>query len=326
MKRRQFFQATAAMQLLIAVASMTLMTACNSNDNDGPLAIEIPGITIDPSDDECCSAEEALLTYRFLDTVTPIPELTAEVGGLYTISVYSGSGQLHTGYNELYFVATKTKTGNYVKDFQVSGIHPVMLMTKMNMQHSTPTSIRATTFDTSLLAVRRAWVSFLMPTSDAGWWSLGYDAVVVKSAGALSETRITVDDLPQGQKWLQSFKVGDDTYYLTLVSPTAWQTGTNTLTAYVSKKAAEATTPYGLATEQFTIDIDPRMPDMGNHTSPDNTALTLQADGSYSGTINLTMTGLWRIHLTVRDAAGTVVAGGDDLTDGLSSLYWDVTL
>jgi hypothetical protein len=68
------------------------------------------------------------------------------------------------------------------------------------------------------------------------------------------------------------------------------------------------------------------MPDMGNHTSPDNVKLTRQPDGSYKGIINLTMTGLWRIHLTVKDANGNVVGGGDDLKDGLSSLYWDVTL
>ncbi len=49
-------------------------------------------------------------------------------------------------------------------------------------------------------------------------------------------------------------------------------------------------------------------------------------DGSHRGTINLTMTGLWRIHLTVKDAEGNVVAGGDDLSDGYSSLFWDVTI
>jgi hypothetical protein len=38
------------------------------------------------------------------------------------------------------------------------------------------------------------------------------------------------------------------------------------------------------------------------------------------------MTGLWRIHLTVKDSKGNVVAGGDDLKEGFSSLYWDVTL
>ena len=54
--------------------------------------------------------------------------------------------------------------------------------------------------------------------------------------------------------------------------------------------------------------------------------LRRQADGSYAGIVNLTMTGLWRIHLTVRDSQGNVVAGGDNLSDGFSSLYWDVTI
>ena len=94
----------------------------------------------------------------------------------------------------------------------------------------------------------------------------------------------------------------------------------------MSKKSNPITTPYALATEQFTIDIDPRMPDMGHHGSPDNAPLRHQADGSYAGTVNLTMTGLWRIHLTVRDSQGNVVAGGDNLSDGFSSLYWDVTI
>ena len=74
------------------------------------------------------------------------------------------------------------------------------------------------------------------------------------------------------------------------------------------------------------MEIDPRMPDMGNHTSPDNVALSLQGDGSYQGTVNLTMTGRWRIHLTVKDNQGNVVAGGDDLDEGYSSLYFDVTI
>jgi hypothetical protein len=144
--------------------------------------------------------------------------------------------------------------------------------------------------------------------------------------GQFEKADITVGELPEGQAWLKSFKVKNDTYYLSLVNPTDWQTGKNIITAYVSKKNTPATTPYGLAEEQFTIEIDPRMPDMGNHTSPDNVALTRQADGSYQGTVNLTMTGRWRIHLTVKDEDGNVVAGGDDLSDGYSSLYWEVTI
>jgi hypothetical protein len=165
-----------------------------------------------------------------------------------------------------------------------------------------------------------------MNTSDAGSWTLAYNAKVLEAEGGIEAADIVVDALPEGQAWVKSFKVGDDAYFLSVVNPTNWKTGTNEIVAYVSKKSTPATTPYSLAAERFTIEIDPRMPDMGNHTSPDNTALTRQDDGSNRGTINLTMTGLWRIHLTVKDTAGNVVAGGDDLSDGYSSLFWDVTL
>jgi len=245
---------------------------------------------------------------------------------LYNVWAYSKTGSLHKGYNDLYFVVTKKKTGNYVKNFDLTNVTPIMDMVKMGMKHSTPVAPAVTTFDETRLAVKHTWVSFLMNTSDAGTWAFSYDIAVLGSTGGIKDAPFTVDALPDGQDWLKSFKVGDDTYYLSLVNPSDFVTGTNDIQAYISKKNTPATTPYALATEKFTIEIDPRMPDMGNHTSPDNVALTKQADGSYKGSINLTMTGLWRIHLTVKDAQGNIVAGGDDLKDGFSSLFWDVTL
>jgi hypothetical protein len=264
--------------------------------------------------------------YNFLKTVKIIPELSTTVDGKYNVFAYSRNGSFHTGYNEIFFVATKKKNGNYIKNFDVTNVTPLMLMVKMNMKHSTPVGPSVETFDETRLAIKRGWVSFLMNTSEAGSWTLGYDVSVLGSNGGIEAADITVDALPGGQAWLKSFKAGEDTYYLSLVNPTDWQTGKNTITAYVSKKNTPATTPYGLAQEQFTIEIDPRMPDMGNHTSPDNESLTKQADGSYQGTVSLTMTGRWRIHLTVKDVQGNVVAGGDDLSDGYSSLYWETTI
>ena len=310
---------------VLAVLLGTVITSCNSNDDFGSQAIEIPGITID-GDIDCCSAEEALQVYKFLQTVKIIPELSTTVDGKYDVFAYSRNGAFHTGYNEIFFVATKKKNGNYIKNFDVTNVTPLMLMVKMNMKHSTPVGPSVETFDETRLAVKRGWVSFLMNTSEAGSWTLGYDVSVLGSNGGIEAADITVDALPDGQAWLKNFKVGDQTYFLSLVNPTDWQTGKNTITAYVSKKSNPITTPYALAEEQFIIEIDPRMPDMGNHTSPDNVSLTKQADGSYQGTVNLTMTGRWRIHLTVKDAQGNVVAGGDDLDEGYSSLYWDVTI
>lgn len=312
-------------RLFIAAAVLVGLISCNSNDDLGTQAIEIPGITFD-GDLECCSAEEALAVYNFLQTVKNIPELTLDVADKYQVAVYSPTGELHTGYNDLYFVATKKQNGNYIKDFSIPSLTPLMFMSKMNMYHSTPVSAGAKLFDYTYLAVRKGWVSFLMNTSEAGAWTFSYDANVLGTEGKLQEANIIVDALPEGQQWLKNFKVSDQTYFLSLVNPTDWKTGTNTITAYVSQKSNPITTPYALAEEQFTIEIDPRMPDMGNHSSPNNVALTRQSNGSYQGSINLTMTGRWRIHLTVKDAQGNVVAGGDDLSDGFSSLFWEVTI
>ena len=306
---------------LFLVLAVAALTACNSNDDFGTQAIEIPGVTID-GDIDCCSAEEALQVYKFLQTVKIIPELSTVVDDQYNVFAYSKTGSFHSGYNDIFFVATKKKNGNYIKNFDITGLTPLMHMVKMDMYHSTPVGPDAASFNDGYLAVKRTWVSFVMNTSENGSWTLSYDALVLGKTGGIEKKDVVVNALPDGQTWLKSFKVGDATYYLSLVNPLDFKTGTNTITAYVSKKGEKATVPYTLASETFTIDIDPRMPDMGNHTSPDNTPLVKQGDGSYAGTINLTMTGLWRIHLTVKDAQGNIVAGGEEL----GTLYWDVTI
>lgn len=306
--------------LIFFIAMTLLMTSCNSNDDE--VSIHVGGITI--SDDaDCCSAEEALAVYNFLQTLKPNRDVSVTVSGAYDVQLYTHTGSLHVGYNDLYFVVTKKASGNYIKFLDITRATPLMTMPKMsNMQHSTPVSSDFAADDINLPAVKHGWVSFLMPTSDSGSWTLSFEVEVLKKSGSFEAIPVTVEALPEGQSWLKSFKVGSDTYYLSLVNPYDWQTGTNDIRAYVSKKSEQATVPYAQATETFTIDIDPRMPDMGNHTSPNNTPLLKQKDGSYQGSINLTMTGLWRIHLTVKDQQGNIVAGGEEL----SSLYWDVTI
>ena len=96
---------------VLAVLCGTVFTSCNSNDDLGSQAIEIPGVTID-GDVDCCSAEEALQVYRFLQTVKIIPELSTVVDGQYNVFAYSKTGSFHTGYNEIFFVATKKTNGN----------------------------------------------------------------------------------------------------------------------------------------------------------------------------------------------------------------------
>ena len=308
----------------IIVLSTIILTSCNSND-DVDNGLKDSGITI-TDDVDCCSAEEALQVYNFLKTKKIIPELTKIINDKYNVFAYSDGGTLHTGYNDLYFVATKRVSGNYVKNFRVDNIVPLMNMSAMNMQHSTAVADSSQSFNKNYLAVKRSWIAFVMNSSEKDKWNLCYDLHVLSSKDSVSHRDITVDSLTSGQRWLRSFKVGDYSYVISLVNPNNWQTGTNTIQAYISQKATPLTSPWLKADKQFTVEFTPTMPDMGNHTSPNNQPLLRQADGSYQGTINLTMTGLWRLHLTVRDSSGTVVAGGDTASDGFSSLYLDITI
>jgi len=230
------------------------------------------------------------------------------------------------GYNDLFFALIKIATDGYVRDFQVNDIRPLMTMTAMGMQHSTPAETETTVYNETFPAVRHAWVSFLMSSGDNGYWELSYKAAWQQKKIEHTLTVIEVNALPAGQNGLKSFKKDDQTYYLTLVNPNTFQTGNNPIRAYVSKQSADKKVPYLTAEETFTIEITPTMPDMGDHSSPNNTPLIKQENGVYEGNLNLSMTGLWNIHLVVKDQEGTIVAGGDNDNSGYSSLYWSVTI
>lgn len=308
----------------IALSATLLLTACGgSSDNGGPDII----IPVE-EDTECCNAEETFLAYAFLNNgfVKEIAELRDTIADKYELRAYSAGGKLHVGYNDLYFALIKISTQGYVRDFDVSDITPVMTMTQMGMKHSTPTGTVAQLYDPTFPAVRRAWVSFLMSSNDGGYWELSYKASSQQQSITHDATVINVNALASGLAWLKSFKVGDSTYYLSLVNPNNFQTGINTIQAYVSKQGTDKKKPYLPAEETFTIEITPTMPDMGDHSSPNNEPLLLQESGVYEGKLNLSMTGLWNIHLVVKDKDGNIVAGGDNDSSGYSSLYWTITI
>ncbi|MCR5313189.1 MAG: FixH family protein [Bacteroidaceae bacterium] len=301
-----------------------VFTSCSSNDDDVNF-LDGTGITI-TDDVECCSAEEAYATYTFLQKYKEVPELSKITDdGKYKVTAYTTSGTLHKGYNDIFFVGTKVATGNYVKSISIRNFLPLMHMKASDMYHSTPTSSNINVFDYSILPVQKGWVSFVMNTSSAGDWNISYDASIVSNELSVS-SKVNVDKLLDGQDWIKSFKVGDNTYHISLINPDEWSTGTNSILAYITKKSANIKEPWTIADEVYTVEIVPTMPDMGNHSSPGNESLVKQNDKKYKGTINLTMTGLWRIHLTIKDSDGNVVAGGDNLSDGYSSLYFDVTI
>ncbi len=73
------------------------------------------------------------------------------------------------------------------------------------------------------------------------------------------------------------------------------------------------------------ISVDPRMPGMGNHSSPNNEDLVYNAGTQmYDGKLSLTMTGYWKVNLMLYNENGDVLKG-ETVTDTNpeSSLYFD---
>lgn len=283
-------------------------SACSASDEIVP--INIPSI----DDDVCCSQDDENNINQILAGYKEVTGLSRQSVEGYTLKVYARTANLHVGYNDLYFAVEKTESGRHIKDFEVTALSPLMDMGMM--VHSTPIADKYDQIES--YPIFHTWVAPLM----AGEWTLPISYRIKDLSGTLPGAPVTIDPTPGGQVWLKSFKWNDQTYYLVLSNPQDLKTGVNKVSAYVSKKGDNSALPYLPSTEVFTIDIYPTMPDMGNHTSPNNEALQPQDDGSYQGKLNLTMTGVWDIHLHVKDASGKTVAGGE----GLSELYWTISI
>lgn len=78
--------------------------------------------------------------------------------------------------------------------------------------------------------------------------------------------------------------------------------------------------------QNYRIEVDPRMPGMGNHTSPNNVDLGYDATtGIYKGKLNFTMTGYWKINLKLENQNGELLKGEDITTEiESSSLYFEI--
>ena len=153
---------------LLLISLTFVLASCNDNDD----VIDDFGQEILITDDvDCCSVDEARQVYEFIRKQKEITSLTQDIDDKYRLRVFSPTGSLHTGYNDLYFVVTKIVSANYVKDIEIKSFTPIMSMSS-GMEHSTPFSGSIDNFDNGLLAIRHGWVSFVMNTSDNGSWNL----------------------------------------------------------------------------------------------------------------------------------------------------------
>jgi hypothetical protein len=266
------------------------------------------------------------LTFSACSNDDTTPTVADELEGLskfkefsnetHTIELYKHMGSLEQGFNEISLRIKDKITNEYVKNAEVSWM-PIMHMAMMN--HSCPKSaVEKVTANGTLY---EGYIVFQMPQNDTEYWDLKVDFTIDNVA----YTATTIVDVPASLKRRVTSFTGSDNvkYIVAYADPHHPKVAVNDLVVGVWKMQDMMNFP---VVDGYTVAIDPRMPSMGNHTSPNNVSATQTTAGElYNGKLSLTMTGYWKINLQLINPDGTVLKG-EQITDVVpeSSIYFEL--
>ena len=260
-----------------------------------------------------CSDNDDSTTVNELDGLTKFQEMTNTT---HTIELYSHTGVLVQGYNQVKLRIKDNATNQYIKNATVSWM-PVMHMAMMN--HSCPNSeVEKITTEGTLY---EGYIMFQMAQNDTEYWDLKIDY----SIDGVDYTTTSVIDVPASAKRTVNTFTGTDgvKYLVAYVEPHHPSVALNDMKVGVWKMQDMMTFP---VVDGYTLKIDPRMPSMGNHSSPNNVHATQTTAGElYNGKLSLTMTGYWKINLQLAKPDGTIVKG-EEITDTVtaSSIFFEI--
>lgn len=222
----------------------------------------------------------------------------------YTVRLMSGEAPF-VGYNQLYVQVTEEGKEVAITDFTVS-LMPMMDMG--TMQHTAPTEQPQVANADGLY---EGQVVFIMPSGTMGTWTV---TVKLEKGTTMIEVPFNVTVKEKTDPRMLTF-LGEDTLqqklFVSLVAPDSFSVGINPFEITIHERASMMSFP---PVEDLSIHMTPEMPTMG-HGSPNNVNPTHVGDGHYEGEVNFTMTGFWRVHLTLLRGADTVQSG----------IYFDIT-
>ena len=234
----------------------------------------------------------------------------------HTVEVYTKSGAFYTGYNDI-SIRIKNNTDNtYFETFTIDWM-PMMDMGTMN--HSCPKS--SITKVTGKSTIYTGYLVYQMTGMDESGWSLKF-MYTIDDVDYMVEEEITV--IQNTRQNVTTFTGSDSVKYIAaIIEPINPAIAINDLKVGLYKMESMMMFP---TVADYTIGLDPRMPSMGNHSTPNNTDLTYNTeDKMYHGDLSLTMTGYWVLNLKLIDANNTLLKG-EDVTDlnPQSSLYLEL--
>lgn len=248
------------------------------------------------------------------------PELklvTTLKGDNHDVEIYTHNGKLKKGYNEIFF-QVKNEFGAYLRHNPIKWT-PVMKMT--NMSHSTPASNLTAMPGSPLTSM--GYIIFNMASNEQDYWTLKVDYTVDGQINQVEGT-IEVEDVTDS-RIVQSINATDSNrYVLAMIEPAKPKEGKNEMIAALYQMEDMMNF---VPVEGFKILIDPRMPNMGNHDSPNNIDLTSSGSGIYHGAVNFTMTGYWKINLQLENKDAEIISGNPVTEEQESSeIFFDLKL
>ncbi|MDG2195076.1 MAG: hypothetical protein P8K77_09590 [Polaribacter sp.] len=260
----------------------------------------------------CTNNDDVLI----LDETTELNFIKTFSNAEHTVDVFSTKKTLEQGYNDLYIRIEEKSTSTYIKNASLTW-KPVMHMT--NKVHSSPRSTITKTEGKETLY--NGYIVFQMAENALEKWDLTIDYTI-------DNVNYTVKEfisVPAAVKKNVTVFTGanDIKYVLALIDPKEPTVGLNDFKIGLYKMESMMSFP---VVENFMIKHDPRMPSMGNHSSPNNTDLTFNtASKIYEGELSLTMTGYWKLNLMLYNNLNQLVKG-EEVTESneASSLFLEI--
>ena len=202
--------------------------------------------------------------------------------------------ELFAGYNTVYFTVKDSITGEVVEANEFM-MHPMMAMMS-GMNHSCPMEAPVYNSDTKQY---EGAITFVM-SSGMGTWTV---SVHLNNLGTAEFEPDVIDPVEAMIYSFPSMADSSKTYFVSLIQPKDPKVGENEFEILINHKASMMEWP---PVEDFSVSIEPEMPDMG-HGSPNNVDPTHTANGHYDGVVNFTMTGWWRVNITILNTAGDTI-------------------
>ncbi|MBQ0788651.1 MAG: hypothetical protein KBT69_14230 [Oceanihabitans sp.] len=263
-----------------------------------------------------CSSDDDNNDVEEINEVEGLIQIQEITNTTHTIELFNKTGEFKTGYNAVSIRVKDNTTNSYVENASISWM-PMMQMP--TMQHSGPNSNIVKEIGKNTVYV--GYIVYQMTNTDGSGWSLTLNYSIGGTSFMATDTINVIQNDTQN---VASFMGSDGSnYIIAMVAPNDPIIGINDLKVGLFKMESMLSFP---EVADYTIMLDPRMPGMGNHSSPNNTDLTYSLiDNMYHSDLSLTMTGYWVLNMKLMNSSDTLLKGEDVTeTNVQSSLYLEL--